>query len=189
MQQCANSGRNLSALPAVEGGKGKERKELFFNIFSTTQPSSHGAVPAGPGHWAGKGQEDETEGRRLLTQGWDVGEITGCRYLLSDNAELGAGKDWEEPGRASACGIYGQRADNTITAACRALCQVAPGRWTGAAGQKTRREDSQGCPGVPAQWDKAISRIILQSDQLVGGDLIFQRYCGDLEKQQVCQAS
>lgn len=42
------------------------------------------------------------------------------------------GKSWEEPGRATACWVYGQRADNTITG--RAMCQVAPGH--GRAGQE-----------------------------------------------------
>lgn len=63
MQQCANSGLDLGALRGREG-QGEEITP-FSPLSAQPSPSSHGAVPAGAGHWAGRCQEAPYQGSQV----------------------------------------------------------------------------------------------------------------------------
>lgn len=166
----------------VREGRARRENNSFLSTLSTTQPSSHGAAPAGPGHWAGRCQEDGTEG-------WEpdgtkqLGEITGFLYLLSDNTKLGAGKDWEESLPA------GFMARGLITPPQAEQCAR---RYQGTGQELLGKRQGGRAPRAAQEYllsvIKPFPALFCSLTNWFFGDLIFHRWCGDLGKLQVCQA-
>lgn len=72
-------------------GRTRREKNTFLTAFSIAHLSYHGAIQlAGPRQWSGREQEDMTESRRLLTQGWEPHGINQLRAGGNESKPLPA---------------------------------------------------------------------------------------------------